>query len=223
MRKIIGLSGLKGAGKDTCAAFLIEQLGFERVAFADKLYREAAEAFGVTVEFLGNRETKESNLAQLSLQNCSDPRFVQCVAEVLKLDQSSGQSDYLQLPLSPRVVMQLWGTEFRRKKGIDSYWLDIVHKVIMASPEKSFVITDVRFLNEVKFVKQIGGINVRLRRPALEAAEALQRAKNGTAAHSSETELLNVVSDAELVNEEGNPASLREGILAVAQGETAAV
>jgi hypothetical protein len=222
MRKVIGLSGLKGAGKDTCAAYLTSALGFVRVGFADTLYRQAAEAFGVTVEFMANRETKETPLPQLALRNCKDPAFVQCVIEEIHLDSGAFIGDaYLDHPLSPRVVMQLWGTEYRRKRGVDSYWLDIVHAAIQAQPEKSFVITDVRFLNEFNFVRRTGGVNVRVRRPALEAAEALQRAKNGTAAHSSETELLAIKSDAEVVNEEGNPDSLRESIIALAVGEAA--
>lgn len=215
MQRVIGLLGVKGGGKDTTASFLVKFAGFKRIGFADALYREVAEAFGVTVEFLGNRNTKETPLPELALAHCRDAAFVQCVVEELKLDTTDDK--HLLVPLSPRVVMQLWGTEYRRRRGVDSYWLDKVYAALKAEPNQSFVVTDVRFKNEFNFIHSIGGVNVRIRRPELEAKEALERAKNGTAAHSSETELLTVTADAEITNEEGNPESLRGGILAVAQ------
>ena len=211
MRNIIGLMGVKGSGKDTCAQYLINLLGYKRIGFADALYREVADTFDVTVEFMGRRETKETDLPELALQNCKDTAFVQCVAEELQWDDLTPER--LAKPLSPRFVMQLWGTEYRRRRGQDSYWLDRVTAALDAEPEQDFVITDVRFLNEFNFVGQHGGKRVRIRRPMLEEAEARDRALNGRSAHPSETELLGQTADAEVFNVEGNPDSLREGIL----------
>lgn len=44
---IIGLTGLKGSGKDTVAAYLIKEYGFERRAFADPLKRSIAALFDI--------------------------------------------------------------------------------------------------------------------------------------------------------------------------------
>lgn len=214
MRNIIGLLGGKGAGKDTCADFLVNERGYRRIGFADLLYQQASDAFGVTVAFLNNRATKETPLPELCLANCKDPDFVRCVVEELKL---AGLPDYLHIPHSPRVILQLWGTEYRRRRGVDSYWLDKVKEVIMAHPFQSFVVTDVRFLNEFNFIQSLGGICVRVLRAALDALAAIDRAKKGTAAHPSETELLSVLADAELENVEGDPGSLRVGVLGLLQ------
>ncbi len=220
MRKIIGLLGAKGAGKDTCAQYLVQEAGFVRVGFADALYAEVATAFGVTVEFLGNRDTKETPLPQLALAHCANADFVEVALGVLSGGSVLTQAEELALleaPRSPRQIMQLWGTEYRRKSrfGVDSYWLDQVRALTDSYPDSSFVVTDVRFKNEARFVTEVSGLLVRIRRPELEEREAADRARSGTAAHPSETELLGYPVDAEVLNVEGNPDSLREGIFAL--------
>jgi hypothetical protein len=210
-KKLVGLLGLKGAGKDTCANFMVQELGYQRIGFADALYREVAQAYGVTVDFLGKRETKETPLPELALQACRETEFVECVAQELGL--SAPTVELLRAPQSPRFVLQLWGTEYRRKRVADSYWLDQVKEKIEANPQQFYVITDVRFLNEFNFVGENGGLRIRIRRPALEEQEAAERERNGRAAHASEIELLSVVPDFEIVNKEGKPDYLRDAIL----------
>ena len=218
MQKVIGLLGVKGSGKDTAAKYLVLEQGYERIGFADTLYREAAEAFGVTVEFLGNRETKEKELPELELARCKDPDYVACVAYHLGHPEGLVPEEMAK-PRSPRFILQFWGTEYRRKGapglyvGDDSYWLNRVKDAMEAKPGQSFVITDVRFLNEFNFVRQYGGQLMRVRRPHIESLELMDRASSGRAAHASETELLHVEVDAELLNEEGNPDSLRDALM----------
>jgi hypothetical protein len=230
---IIGLLGAKGSGKDTLAAYLIDDYGFLRTSFAEELYRQVATTYGITVEHLSRRETKETALPFLALKHCQDIRFVEVALQSLTRSQQLRKAclNYLAtgaLPAhasarrvkallnagrSPRWVMQLWGTEYRRKSkyGVDAYWLNLVAAVIAANPAQRFVITDVRFINEAKFVEQMGGALIRIRRPLLEAREAADRARNGTAAHPSEVELLNYAGPLEVFNTEGDPMSLKRG------------
>lgn len=221
---VVGLIGLKGAGKDTCASFLIEERGFLRVAFADKLYQEAADAYGVTVAFMGLREQKEKPLLRLQLKRCADMRFrqvglIECAKEQGRSVRKALQNHRwvnreLRKFRSPRWVLQKWGTEYRRKLDDDSYWLNQVKAVIDANPEQNFVITDVRFSNEANFVGGINGVLVRIRRPSLEAQAEADRKAKGTAAHPSETELLNWPTNHTFVNEEGQPQMLKDAVLA---------
>lgn len=199
---LIGLIGLKGAGKDTCAKYLVDN-GFTRLAFADKLYQEVAAAFNVSIEFLGNRETKESPRQELMLRNCQDPLFAQIVQ---KLKQNElGREFGLNEALSPRQVMQFWGTDYKRKYVSDSYWLDVVAQQMQETPGR-YVITDVRFNNEADFIETRSGILVRVTREALERAfEKLDISKQ----HPSETELRHRAVFAQYENEEGNPDSLK--------------
>lgn len=211
-QEVVGLIGVKGAGKDTAATILIERFGFQRVAFADALYSEVAEAFGVTVEFLGNRDTKELPQDELKLLNCTSSGFV---ATALDIAAEEGLELDVRTPLSPRWVLQLWGTEFRRiREGHDSYWLDRVNDIIRANPEVNFVVTDVRFINEARYITQtLRGKLIRIRRPVLEAKEALARAANGTAAHRSEVELLTYPTDLEAINVEDQMNSLADTLV----------
>jgi hypothetical protein len=217
MQKLIGLLGGKGAGKDTCAKFLVSEYGYNTVSFGEALYREVATAFGVTVTELANRETKETPLSSLSLANCTDLAFVLVVqgetseSHRLSCDDMSMQL-FLNKPRSPRFILQYWGTEYKRKMVDDRYWQDRVAAVLDANPTKHFVITDVRFPNETNFIERRGGATLRIRRALLDKQAADERAKNGTAAHDSETALLAYVTNFEIENEEHSPQSLSVGL-----------
>lgn len=49
---MIGFAGRKGSGKDTCAAVLVDILGYERFAFADCMKRICKDLFDLTDEQL---------------------------------------------------------------------------------------------------------------------------------------------------------------------------
>jgi hypothetical protein len=55
--EILGLSGYARCGKDSAAAVLVEEFGFTRVAFADKL-REVLYALNPIVSYTGWRDAK---------------------------------------------------------------------------------------------------------------------------------------------------------------------
>lgn len=59
-RRIIGLCGKKGSGKDSAAKFLINKHGFKRIAFADALRQTAATAMNIDVEIFNDPKRKET-------------------------------------------------------------------------------------------------------------------------------------------------------------------
>ena len=360
---VIGLLGAKGVGKDTLAGLLAERLGFRCTSFAAALYEEVSDAYGVCVEFLRGRETKESPVPELRLANCRDERFVRlalplaglpiedraslreslakathclgwCVPDLYlsdpwciqegQEDPSSGVGHWLnsgfwratgvtaaakdaesalmgakwplwlvdslrnlaghfaelaaaqpgstvdvetisyvpgyqthttricvqvpgaclgdcdeawesrftavtrslaawirqvwrhaalEAPRSPRWTLQLWGTEYRRRGvyGRDSYWIDLVASRIQRESGARFVVTDVRTYGEARYIEDIGGVLVRIRRPELEARESAAREKGVlTALHDSETELLGYPVRLEILNREGEPQNVLE-------------
>jgi hypothetical protein len=228
------------------AAYLVSSFGYVRIGFADELYKQVASAYATTVEALNRRETKEKPLPFLALKHCKDLHFIEvAVGKLTKSRQlrkacvefvrtgvmpahasARRVKTLVNAPRSPRWTLQLWGTEYRRqsKYGVDSYWLDIVANAIKQNPNTRFVITDVRFINEARFVEALGGVLVRIRRFLLEEREAADRARRGTAAHPSEVELLDYKVSHEVVNEEGNPDSLTRGfdVLGLTQLQQAA-
>jgi hypothetical protein len=223
MQQVAGLVGLRGAGKDTAATILVEN-GWRRVAFADALYLEVAEAFGVTLEFLQRRETKETPLEELRLLNCKDMLYVGrflAIEEARLADAGASvpQIELLCQPRSPREILQVWGTEYRRQLYNDDYWREQVHKVIQANPGTNFVVTDVRFPDEGKLIEQVlGGRLGRVVRPSLAGAN------DKSLLHSSEVAMLDYPIALTFINEEGEEgmARFRAAVLQAFQPSTTA-
>lgn len=122
--QIIGLHGAAGAGKDTVADYLVSQYGFVRFGFADALYDEVSAAFGVSHEELRNRETKELPNPKLTLNKCRDREFAKIAEGIPPSSPPMYDSiDFRDYPLSPRWVLQVWGTEYRRGQD-PQYWMN---------------------------------------------------------------------------------------------------
>lgn len=65
---------------------------------------------------------------------------------------------------TPRELLQLLGTEAGRNIFGDDIWIKALYRKISAHPERSFVIPDARFLNEVEAIKSWGGYCIRIDR-----------------------------------------------------------
>ena len=91
-------------------------------------------------------------------------------------------------------LLQFWGTEFRRKKINWDYWVNKVKEKIDAEPDRDYVIPDVRFINEAKFIKSRKGVIWKVVRPNFEITDRDAR-------HISETELDNWRFDRIIVND----------------------
>lgn len=63
---------------------------------------------------------------------------------------------------TPREVLQKFGTEACRNNLRDDIWVKSLEKRIKSAPDANWVITDVRFPNEVAAIKSWGGFVVRV-------------------------------------------------------------
>lgn len=164
----LGLVGAAGCGKDTVADILVKRYGFVKYSFSDALYREVAEAFGLEdASVLYNRETKEEPTTSLALDNCKDELFHMVYIK----ERVTGQARsvrYGKDPNSPREILQLWGTEYRRAQDPD-YWIkkadEWIYDVLANAgyPEQRpqyFVNTAVRFANEQDWIHKFTCGNV---------------------------------------------------------------
>jgi len=138
---IIGICGFQGSGKDTIADYLQNIYGFKRDSFAATLKDAVAAVFGWDRELLEGR-TKESRAWREQV----DPWW----AERLNMPD-----------LTPRLVLQKWGTEVARKSWHDDTWIASLENKLNKS-HNDIVITDVRFPNEIQAVKDAGGIVIRV-------------------------------------------------------------
>lgn len=141
MGVIILLCGQAGSGKSTLARRLHDLIGAEIVPLAQQLKEDVAKALDCHVMALSlqnfkNKPTKFKINVNRSLEEGS-----------LVLDQVLvGEGD------TPRKIMQLYGTDVMRDSDPDYWvrqWCDRVH-----SMDAEYVVADdVRFLNEISFVK----------------------------------------------------------------------
>ena len=100
-----------------------------------------------------------------------------------------------------RIILQKWGTEYRRKQN-ERYWIDKVKTQVsfLRDNVDVVVLTDVRFLNEVDYVKdECKGFIVKVLGSSRRVMES---------EHRSEMELDNITPDWLLPNKKG----LSEGI-----------
>jgi len=106
-----------------------------------------------------------------------------------------------------RRLLQVIGTNAGREIIGDDVWVDIASEKALDALEEGFgvVLTDVRFTNEVDFVRELGGCIVRITRPGVGPV-------NG---HISETALDGIVPDHTIVND-GTVEELQAKLVAFA-------
>lgn len=140
---IIGICGFIGSGKDTIADYLVNFHEFRRESFAGTLKDAVAAVFGWDRTLLEGR-TKEAR----EWREQVDPWW----AERLNMPE-----------LTPRLALQLWGTEVCRKGFHDDIWIASLENKLRLSKD-NVVISDCRFPNEIKSIKNAGGIVIRVKR-----------------------------------------------------------
>lgn len=140
---IIGVVGLIGAGKDTMADYLVNIHQFRRESFANTLKDAVSAVFGWDRELLEGR-TRHSREWREQVDAWWAAR--------------------LNMPeLTPRWVLQYWGTEVVRRSFHDDTWIASLENKLRKTTD-DVVISDCRFPNEIGAIKRAGGLVVRVHR-----------------------------------------------------------
>ena len=141
---IIGLSGYSRSGKDEVAKILVEDYGFTRIAFADKI-RELLYEMNPIVD------------THYHLKSLVD---------------AYGWDEVKRRP-QVREMLQNIGVGARTLFG-DMFWVNQalnphIYEHPLVGVNKDIVVTDVRFINESDTIKSLGGSIWRIKRPGVEA------------------------------------------------------
>ena len=162
--EIIGLSGYARSGKDEAAKVLVEEFGFTRVAFADKL-RDFLYALNPMVE--------QQHILTHSLDYDSKVIRVRDVVDAV------GWEGYKQTAFGTEIrgLLQRLGTEAGRETMWDSIWIDAAFAGL--PDDAKVVVTDCRFPNEAEAILSRGGKVWRVKRAGVGPANS----------HPSETSL----------------------------------
>jgi len=138
--KIVGILGFAGSGKDTVGA-MFREAGYEKASFAASVKDATSCIFGWKRELLEG-DTDESRKFREEV----DPFW----------------TEHLGYTVTPRKMLQLLGTEACRNALGENIWVYSMLRNMDAN--KKYVITDVRFPNEIKMVQEAGGTLIRVRR-----------------------------------------------------------
>ena len=140
---IIGICGFIGAGKDTAADYLVNFHGFRRDSFAATLKDAVAAVFGWDRDLLEGR-TKE--------------------AREWREQVDTWWANRLDMPhLTPRWILQHWGTEVGRNSFHTDIWIASLENKLRHSQD-DVVISDCRFPNEIRAIKNAGGRVIKIGR-----------------------------------------------------------
>jgi hypothetical protein len=174
---IIGICGLIGSGKDTAADYLVGFHGFRRDSFAGTLKDAVSAVFGWDRELIEGRTPE---------------------ARAWREQVDTWWAERLNMPhLTPRWILQYWGTEVCREHFHDDIWIAALQSRLARRSDHT-VISDVRFPNEIKAIKEQGGRIVWIQRGVIphwydiackanKGDSAAQRWLQENAIHASET------------------------------------
>jgi hypothetical protein len=157
---IIGVCGFIGSGKDTIADYLTNFHEFRRESFASSLKDAVAQVFGWDRTMLEGR-TKQAREG--------------------REQRDEWWSHRLGMEITPRWILQYWGTDVCRGNFHDDIWIASLENKLRNSQD-DIVISDCRFPNEIKSIKNAGGIVIRVVRGPepdwYEAALSVNRGPN---------------------------------------------
>ncbi|SHJ84280.1 hypothetical protein SAMN02745165_03323 [Malonomonas rubra DSM 5091] len=171
---IIGFAGKAASGKTTAARHLAPLLeGEAQIIPMAMVLRDEVDAF---LRAIGAEEhvplvygCQEDKLRVFyideakALQQC--PQWAGFVAEHGDIQDRAGQS-----AVTVRRILQWWGTEYRRAQDPD-YWTKAwARKVSGYDLEKVHILVDdVRFMNELRTLRELGAKMVKIDRPGFAA------------------------------------------------------
>lgn len=140
---LVGVVGFIGSGKGVIGDRLVERYGYFKEAFANPLKDS------VSLIFDWDRKMLEGDTDE---------------SRKWREEKDEYWSKVIGRTITPRLALQLFGTECIRDVFHQNVWSASLISRISKHPDKDFVVTDTRFRNEIKAIRDAGGIVIRVKR-----------------------------------------------------------
>ena len=179
---VIAIVGKTGHGKSEVAK-PYQQKGYKLIKFADTLKDLVCLLINVDREFI---EAHKDDLKDYTIDNeLLANELALTVEDITSIRTSATYS-------SIRELLQFLGTNIIRKY-YPTWHVDKLKAKIVG--DANYCVDDLRFLNEVSAIKDLGGIIIRITRPSKVDG------RTDVTGHTSETEQDNILSDYCIVND----------------------
>lgn len=162
---ILGLSGQMESGKSTVANILVENLGFKELSFAGDLKELCKYVFSLTDHHVYTTEGKAESLnPKVLFSRTSTALLLEWVSgnvphitgdHIRKVREFEGMEFE-----TPRKLLQILGTDVLRNTFGQDYHVKIVKGKILRPEMGSVVVSDARFENERRMLRECGGLNI---------------------------------------------------------------
>lgn len=152
----IVISGKMGFGKDYVGNLIKnEYSNIEKISFADALKEEVE----CIINLIKNNSSLENVAKEMNVTKDEVLPIYKAMVQFDNINELSVKNKNSTI----RFMLQYWGTDVRRNNNED-YWVQkTVDKILKINKTKKVaLITDGRFINEIKGVSDLGGITIRL-------------------------------------------------------------
>lgn len=130
---LIGLTGLKGSGKDTVGDYLVEKYDFNKIAFGTKIKESASLIWGIDPG-IWDRKLKHDDFDSQVLIT---------------------YRQYLVATVTGRQFLQNFGESMKQVLGVDIWTRATLQELQLT---KNTVITDIRYDIEAEEISALGGV-----------------------------------------------------------------
>ena len=214
---IIGIVGRKHSGKSTITRMIVENNpNSVELSFAKKLKQVCSKVFNLPMEYMEDQNLKEKPLSFNITLTYEQLEQIYSYYPGYEMDISKANNLVGTLFTTPRYILQFIGTEFLRECLKRSIHLDVIEQRVAhfssIDKNKIIIISDVRFQNEVDFVRETSlkyydrpALVLGVDRPGLEKSS-----------HPSEIEIENLILKSDrLINNNSTLTDLELSIYSV--------